>query len=138
MCGACRHEEKAAPQAVNTADVPRDGGTLVRRLTVDISTLNPVRAASGQDGLVYKYLYTPVIYLDRDLQPVPGLAKSWTISPDGLTYRFELHEKATFSDGTPVRASDVLFTLRKIVDPTVEVAADWPAHSNTWIRRVPE
>jgi len=87
---------------------------------VDISTLNPVRAASGQDGLVHKFLYTPVVYLNRNLQPVPGLAKSWTISPDGLTYRFELNEKATFSDGTPVRASDVLFTLRKIVDPTVE------------------
>jgi hypothetical protein len=62
----------------------------------------------------------PVLYLDRNLKPVPGLAKSWTISPDGLTYRFELNEKATFSDGSPVRASDVVFTLRKIADPTTE------------------
>ncbi len=93
---------------------------MVRRLTTDIVTLNPVRTASGNDSLVHKYLYTPVIYLDRDLKPVPGLAKSWTISPDGLTYRFELNEKATFSDGTPVRASDVLFTLRKIADPRTE------------------
>ena len=120
--GACRRAEVPAPQAgrKETSEIPQDGGTLVRRLAVDISTLNPVRAASMSDGLVHKFLYTPVVYLDRNLQPVPGLAKSWTISPDGLTYRFELNEKATFSDGTPVRASDVLFTLRTIVDPTVE------------------
>ena len=111
---------RAVEKPVPRAESPQDGGTLVRRLVTDIVTLNPVRAASGNDGLVHKYLYTPLIYLDRDLQPVPGLAKSWTISPDGLTYRFELNEKATFADGTPVRASDVLFTLKKIVDPTTE------------------
>ncbi|MDP9191101.1 MAG: ABC transporter substrate-binding protein [Acidobacteriota bacterium] len=103
-----------------TGDAPRDGGTLVRRLGADIVTLNPVRASTGSDRSVHKYLYTPLIYLDRDLQPVPGLAASWTISPNGLVYRFALNAKATFSDGTPVRASDVLFTLRKITDPTSE------------------
>lgn len=101
-------------------ELPQDGGTLVRRLGGDISTLNPVRAASGIDRNVHKYLYTPIVYLGPDHQPVAGLAKSWTISPDGLTYRFELNEKATFSDGTPVRAGDVVFTLRKIVDPKSE------------------
>lgn len=121
VCGACR-ETPVQPAGSNEKppESPQDGGTLVRRLTTDIVTLNPVRTASGNDSLVHKYLYTPVIYLDRDLKPVPGLAKSWTISPDGLTYRFELNEKATFSDGTPVRASDVLFTLRKIADPRTE------------------
>ncbi|MDP9192350.1 MAG: ABC transporter substrate-binding protein [Acidobacteriota bacterium] len=83
-------------------------------------TLNPIRAATANDRYVQKYLYTPIIYLDQHMQPVPGLAKSWTISPDGLVYRFQLNERATFSDGSPVRAGDVLFTLRKIADPTSE------------------
>jgi peptide/nickel transport system substrate-binding protein len=123
VCAACNRAEKPAPRARHDETrktSPQDGGTLVRRLLSDVQTLNPVRAASGNDGNVHKYLYTPIVYLNRNLQPVPGLAKSWTISPDGLTYRFELNEKATFSDGTPVRASDVLFTLRKIVDPKTE------------------
>lgn len=115
-----RSEKPAQPAAKQTAtsQLPQDGGTLVRRLGADILTFNPVRVAGGFDRHVHKYLYTPIVYLDRDLQPVAGLAKSWKISPDGLTYRFELNEKATFSDGTPVHASDVVFTLRKIVDPT--------------------
>jgi peptide/nickel transport system substrate-binding protein len=119
--GCARHE---APDETNIPaqdsdrrDVPQDGGTLVRRLSTDVGTLNPVRVSTGNERYVHKYLYTPIVYLGRDLEPVPGLAKSWTISPDGLVYRFELNEKATFSDGSSVRASDVLFTLRKIADP---------------------
>lgn len=90
---------------------------LVRRLEVDVATLNPVRATSRYDRYLDHYLFVPLVYLDKDLHPIPGLAKSWTISDDGLVYRFELNPKATFSDGSPVRASDVVFTLRKIVDP---------------------
>lgn len=117
---ACsRDETPAPPEHARTprVELPQDGGTLVRRLGVDVLTLNPVRSVGTYDRDVHKYLHTPLVYLDRDLQPVAGVAKSWTISPDGLTHRFALNEKATFSDGSPVRAGDVVFTLRKIVDP---------------------
>jgi peptide/nickel transport system substrate-binding protein len=120
----CGEREPAPPQHAEArkpaSDTPRDGGTLVRRLVADIVTLNPVRGTSGMDRRLHKYLYTPIIYLDRNLQPVPGIAKTWTISPDGRIYRFEVNPKATFSDGRRVLARDVLFTLRKIVDPTVQ------------------
>lgn len=119
----CDRNEQAIQRADGRgadSDAPQDGGTLVRRLSADIATLNPVRASTGSDRYVLKYLFTSLLYLDRDLQPVPGLAKSWTISPDGLVYRLVLNERATFSDGSPVRASDVLFTLRRIADPKSE------------------
>jgi peptide/nickel transport system substrate-binding protein len=120
LCLACGRERKAAPTTPVADNTPRDGGTLVRRLETDIITLNPVTASSRYDSYLAQYLFTPMIYVDRGLQPVPGLAKSWDISNDGKLYRFELNPKATFSDGTPVRASDVLFTLRKIADPASE------------------
>jgi peptide/nickel transport system substrate-binding protein len=118
--GCARDETRVAAQHSDRKEAPQDGGTLVRRLSSDIVSLNPVRVSTSSERYVNKYLYTPIVYLGRDLEPVPGLATSWTISPDGLVYRFELNEKATFSDGRPVRASDVLFTLRKIADPTSE------------------
>lgn len=99
---------------------PQEGGTLVRRIESDVVTINPVIPSTIYDRWVIEYLFTPLVYLDQDLQPIPGLAESWDVSDDGKLYRFELNEKATFSDGTPVRASDVLFTLRKIVDPSSE------------------
>ncbi|PYQ29827.1 MAG: hypothetical protein DMF56_08855 [Acidobacteria bacterium] len=119
---ACKREPTALQQTTSAVvdDTPQDGGTLVRRLDSDIVTLNPVAAHGRYDTYVANYLFTPMIYIDRGLQPVPGLAKSWEVSKDGKLYHFELDPKATFSDGTPVRASDVLFTLRKIVDPNSE------------------
>lgn len=109
----------ATASAVNN-DTPRDGGTLYRRLDTDIVTVNPVISTSRYDRYVSQYLFTPVVHLNRDMQPIPGLADSWDIEEDGRLYRFHLNEKATFSDGTPVRANDLLFTLRKIVDPASE------------------
>jgi peptide/nickel transport system substrate-binding protein len=124
LCLACRGGEKpvaqsAAPPALDESK-PQDGGTLVRRLALDISTLNPIVLSSRYDRYVANYLFTPMVYLDRNLQPIPALATSWDVSDDGLTYRFELNRKATFSNGKPVRASDVVYTLGKIADPATQ------------------
>ncbi|MBR3570074.1 MAG: ABC transporter substrate-binding protein [Oscillibacter sp.] len=45
----------------------------------------------------------------------PSLAESWEISPDGLTYSFRLREGVTFSNGSPLTASDVKFTLTRLL-----------------------
>jgi peptide/nickel transport system substrate-binding protein len=109
-----------AAAAVPDDTTPRDGGTLNRRLDLDVTTLNPIPSTARHERHVTQYIFTPLLNIDRDLQPAPGLAKSWTISDDGRLYTFELNEKATFSDGKPVRASDVIFSLRKIIDPASE------------------
>ena len=58
---------------------------------------------------------------------VPVLAESYTISPDGKTYTFVLRKGATFSDGTPVTANDVVFTVEKAQDSALKSPkyADW-------------
>lgn len=56
------------------------------------------------------------------LQPVPRLATHWEISPDGLVMKFFLRRGATFSDGHPVTADDVLFTFDWIRNPAVNAA----------------
>ncbi len=113
---------KAAPQTSSDDTTPQDGGTLIRRLDSDIRSLNPILSESKYDRYVAFYLFTTLLYLDADLRPIPGLAQKWEISPDGKDYTFHLNPNATFSDRTPVRASDVLFSLRKIVDPQTEAA----------------
>lgn len=125
LLAVCCHRETPAPGQTQTAatiadDTPRDGGTLVRRLDTDVVSLNPIIASSRYDRYVGAYLFTPLVQIDKNLDVAPGLAEEWDISKDGLLYTFKLNDKATFSDGTPVRASDVVFTLRKIVDPTAE------------------
>jgi peptide/nickel transport system substrate-binding protein len=78
-----------------------------------VLTLNPVLAESMAERHVASYLHTPLLHLDRNLKVTRGLAKEWSVSEDGKTYEFELDPQATFSDGSPVRASDVVFTLKK-------------------------
>jgi len=101
-------------------NTPQDGGTLIRRLRSDVNSLNMVHLTTEPEKLVLSLVLDPIIDVDARLNLVPALAKSWEISPDGLSYTFNLDPRATFSDGMPVRAQDVIFTLRRIVDPASE------------------
>ena len=55
--------------------------------------------------------------VDGVAQLVPGLADSWEISEDGLTYVFHLHEGVTFHNGDPFTADDVVYTVNRMMDP---------------------
>ncbi len=119
LLGGCRQSARTPAQPADES-LPRRGGTLLRRLDADVVSMNPILATTRYDRLVANYLFTPLVNYDEELRIVPGVADSWTVSPDGREYTFKLNPDATFSDGTPVRASDVIFTLRKIVDPASE------------------
>jgi peptide/nickel transport system substrate-binding protein len=128
LCLGCR-QERPVPAAAAPVDEnkPQDGGTIVRRLEADVATLNPLLVTTTYDDYVSLFLFEPLVQLNASLDPVPGVAEKWEISADGKEYTFHLAAKAKFSDGTPVRASDVLFSLKKIVDPANEAVrvAGW-------------
>jgi peptide/nickel transport system substrate-binding protein len=118
---ACGGEKPRQTEIAPLDDsVPRDGGTIIRHLESDVTSLNPVMAANTFDRRVTNFLFSPLLNLDANLRPIAGLADSWEVTPDGKRYTFHLNPNATFSDHTPVRASDVLFTVRKIADPSTE------------------
>ena len=54
---------------------------------------------------------------------IPGVASSWTISPDGLVYTFILRDNAKWSNGDPVTANDFVYAWRRMVDP--KTASTW-------------
>lgn len=110
------------PAAVQQPIVPEPGGTLVRRLSQDIHTLNPLLRSIESEEWVLSLIYDPILEIDGQMNLVPGLAESWEVSPDGKIYTFKLNKAATWSDGKPVRAADVVFTLKKIVDPATQSA----------------
>jgi peptide/nickel transport system substrate-binding protein len=124
LCFACSKSEKrvAANEAVVDDNTPQEGGTVVRRLEADIFSTNPVLEKSKYDRYITFLLFAPLVRLDQNLRPIPALAEKWEISPDGKVYTFHLAPKATYSDGSPILASDVIFTLKKIVDPEMEAA----------------
>ncbi|MCL4105170.1 UNVERIFIED_CONTAM: hypothetical protein GTU68_018877 [Idotea baltica] len=74
--------------------------------------LDPTSAAAGAiDNVVYSNIFEGLTRFMADGSVVPGLAKSWDISEDGLTYTFMLQDGVTFHDGTAMDAEDVKFSL---------------------------
>ena len=74
--------------------------------------LDPTSAAAGAiDQVLYSNVFEGLTRFMGDGSVVPGLAKSWEISEDGLTYTFHLNSGVTFHDGTTMDADDVKFSL---------------------------
>jgi ABC-type oligopeptide transport system substrate-binding subunit len=85
----------------------------------ELSTLDPVKATDSQSFLVINFLYGRLVKLDKDLKVIPDLAQKWGISDDGKTYTFTLRDNLKFSDGSPLTAEDVVFSLTYAFDPKV-------------------
>ncbi|MBO9399868.1 ABC transporter substrate-binding protein [Shimia sp. R9_3] len=74
--------------------------------------LDPTSAAAGAiDSVLYSNVFEGLTRFASDGAVIPGLAKSWEISEDGLTYTFMLNEGVTFHDGSAMDAEDVKFSL---------------------------
>ena len=121
---ACVQRERPAGERSRepVAVAPEPGGTLLRRLSLDVNTLNLLIHTNESEKTVLSYLYDPLLDLNADAELIPALAERWEVSADGRTYTFHLHPRATWSDGKRVRGSDVVFTLNKIVDPATQSA----------------
>ncbi|MBO28269.1 MAG: ABC transporter substrate-binding protein [Rhodobacteraceae bacterium] len=77
--------------------------------------LDPTSAAAGAiDSVLYSNVFEGLTRFSSDGSIVPGLAESWEISDDGLTYTFKLREGVKFHDGTTMDAEDVKFSLDRI------------------------
>ena len=68
-------------------------------------------AAQAIDSVMYSNVFEGLTRFMSDGAVVPGLAKSWDISADGLSYTFNLQTDVTFHDGTTMDAEDVKFSL---------------------------
>ncbi|WDR06260.1 ABC transporter substrate-binding protein [Devosia rhodophyticola] len=69
--------------------------------------------------IVQDNIYEGLTAIDKDQAVVPGLAESWDISDDGLTYTFKLRSGVTFHDGSAMDAEDVAASIRRVQSETV-------------------
>jgi oligopeptide transport system substrate-binding protein len=81
-------------------------------------SLDPALASGAPEGRVARCLFEGLVVLDpQTLAPLPGAARTFTSSPDGLTWTFELQPDGRWSDGTPVVAKDFVDSLLRVLDP---------------------
>lgn len=107
--------------------VPAHGGSLTEGEVGPARFINPVLTISQPDQDLTELVYSGLMRAMPDGTYVPDLASSYEISGDGTTYTFHLRPDATFQDGTPVTAADVLFTVAAAQNPDINSPrrADW-------------
>ena len=97
--------------------LPVYGDALVAGSIGDASNLIPILANDSASHDIAGLVYNGLVKYDKDLKLVGDLAKSWDISPDGLTLTFHLRKGVKWQDGRPFTADDVLFTYNLTIDP---------------------
>ena len=85
----------------------------------DPTTLDHHKTSTIAEANLMRELYEGLVVYNAKAEVVPGVAESWEVSDDGLKYTFKLRESAKWSNGDPVKASDFVFSFRRIQDPAV-------------------
>lgn len=104
---ACSHNSKE--------NHPKD--TLRVAVDGEAPTLDPALADDIISSRIMDDLFAGLVDYTQDNQIIPGLAKDWSISADKKTYTFHLQPNLKFSNGESLTANDVVFSLRRLIDP---------------------
>lgn len=105
---------------VVAGDAPRptgaEGGTLVVGKSFDLATLDPGRMFETTGGFIIPAMYDTLLTFENNdvTEPQPSLAESFEINEDATEFTFVLRDDAIFSDGSPVTADDVVFSLNRV------------------------
>lgn len=120
---SCRTDPK-------TTETPTETGPVVvtSRLRGNPDAINPYRTVSSVSRYVYRHLFPALLTYDpQTTKLAPMLAKSMPVKKSlttgpwagGESYTYEIHDKAVWDNGTPVQASDYIFTLKMIHNPKI-------------------
>jgi peptide/nickel transport system substrate-binding protein len=80
-------------------------------------SVSPLGARSQVDRDLVALVFEGLVKLDPDGNPMPALARSWTVDAAGASWTFQLRPNARWQDGEPVTADDVVFTIDTLRDP---------------------
>jgi peptide/nickel transport system substrate-binding protein len=99
-----------------TPQIGTYGGTVTVPLSADPDGFCPALSNSGYSHEVMGYIYEGLITTNPvTLEYEPHIAKSWSVSEDGLTWSFKLRDDIFFSDSVRLTSSDVLFTFNDVI-----------------------
>jgi peptide/nickel transport system substrate-binding protein len=120
----------AAPSAAAPSAAPSTaaGPTTLRvsRISDFLPSIHPVELGTGNQELMADIVFSTLVDVDKDeVTILPDLADTWEVTPDATTYTFHLNPKAVWSDGQPVTADDVQWTI------------DWSAQNPDAFKQIP-
>jgi len=109
----------AATEAAVATEAPAE--PVVKELTwaraYDSTSLDPAESADDESNNIVSYTTEGLIRLING-EVIPGIAETWDVSADGMTYTFHLRD-SVWSDGTPLTANDFAFSFFRLIDPAL-------------------
>lgn len=118
MRGRCGWKFVAAVLAASLLLGTASAETVFRRgHQAEPESLDPQKVDSAEEQVILLDLFEGLTRIDGAGRIIPGVASSWDIAPDGLTWTFHLRPEAKWSDGTPLVAGDFVYGLHRAVDP---------------------
>ena len=80
-------------------------------------TIDPALNSSNDGGNMLQHLAEGLLKMDKNGNMIPGLAESYEVSDDGLTYTFKLRKGLKWSDGSDLTAKDFVYSWKRVADP---------------------
>lgn len=99
------------------SDVEKESKVLNVSNNADITTLDGSKIQDTLSREVTLNVMESLVRLDNDLKVVPGIAKDWTVSEDGLKWTFKLRDDALWSNGEKITAEDFEYSFKRTLDP---------------------
>ena len=108
FAAGCGHKSASVAPANNVFRYP---------IKASPTTFDPALVQDGDTIDLLQQMFEGLVQWSPDNKIVPCLAEKWDVSANGLTYTFHLRPNVKFQDGSPVTASDVLYSMRRCLDP---------------------
>jgi peptide/nickel transport system substrate-binding protein len=119
LLSACSGKSSGSSQASPSTGTPKQGGTL--RLSISngssSDTVDPGAILTSSAMIASMAIYDQLATLGPDFQAVPGLAKSWDVSPDATQWTLHLRDGVKWHDGSDFTSKDVVYTIKRWLDP---------------------
>lgn len=101
--------------ALTAPAVAQDKTSLLINAVQVFGTIDPAKINDYTEYMSAVNLYDGLTTVDGEGRIVPQLAESWDVSEDNLTYTFHLKKDATFQDGSPVEAKDIVYSMQRLL-----------------------
>jgi peptide/nickel transport system substrate-binding protein/oligopeptide transport system substrate-binding protein len=124
-CTRREDTEKPRDQSPPVSREPPIGGIYRRPLGNDPASLDPARITDFYAVTVANQIFDSLVEFDARLNVVPALAQSWSASRDGIVWTFNLRRAVHFHNGREVTAHDVVYSLSRLLDPSVQSPRSW-------------
>ncbi len=108
----------AGAQGTPPAEAPaRSGGRLVVSMSTSPSSLDPAFGINAPEFSITSWIYDNLVWLGADLELRPMLATEWSSNEDASVWTFKLRDDVRFTNGRPLVADDVVFSVSRIINP---------------------